>query len=78
MLASFVICRVGAATEYAFSWGITWFGTTAGIVFSAAFYAGIWLVAVSLSMSILLTSSTLWYGFVSAKWFKVNNLVLDG
>jgi hypothetical protein len=78
MLASFVICRVGAVAEYTFSRGIAWFGTIAGIVFSAAFYAGIGLVAISLSMSVLLTSSTLWYGFVGARWFKENNPVLDG
>jgi hypothetical protein len=45
---------------------------------STTFYAGVGLVAVSLRMTILLASSTLWYVGVCSRKFKVNDPVLDG
>ena len=78
ILTIFIIGQVGPSTEHTFSWSITWFGAIAGIMLSAAFYAGIGLVAISLRMPILLAFSTLWYGGACARRFKVNNPVLDG
>jgi hypothetical protein len=43
-----------------------------------AFDAYIWFVAVSLCMSILLTSGALWYARGNTWGFKSNNLVLYG
>jgi len=78
MLASFIICRVGVSTEYTFSWGITWFIAIAGFMLAAGFYAGIWLVTVSLCVSIMLASSALWYVGACARRLKLDNSVLDG
>jgi hypothetical protein len=78
VLTAFVICRVGSMTECTFCWGVARFGAVAGVVLSTTFYAGVGLIAISLSMSVLLTSSTLWYGFIGARWFEENNPVLDG
>jgi hypothetical protein len=75
---TFVIGRVGPTTSYTCSRSITWFGAIAGVMLPTAFYAGLGLVALSLRMSILLVSSTLWYAGVCARRFKVNNSLLDG
>jgi hypothetical protein len=71
-------CKIYPETGVVTVGHLSRFSTTAGIVFSAAFYAGVGLVAISLGVSILLASSTLWYVCACARGFKENNPVLDG
>ena len=70
VLAPFVVGRVGASAQNAFGWGVSRFGTHAGMMMPAAFDTGIWFVAVSLRVSILLAAGALWYAWVWAGGFK--------
>ena len=78
VLAPSVIGRMGDSTYNAFDWGVPRFSTHAGMMMPAAFDAGIWFVAVTLRMPILLTAVALWNANVCARGFKEYNLVLNG
>ena len=68
--APFVVCWVGAFTKDTFGRGVSRLCAHTGWMVSATFYTGIWFVAVSLRVPIVLTSGALWCAHIGSRGFE--------